>query len=59
MPDRLSVDALCGFGAKNFYRCTEFIQCARLPITNASLFFSQFGVFCVVIGSVMVRPDRK
>ncbi|CAI8826616.1 Peptidase S1 domain-containing protein [Pseudomonas sp. IT-P44] len=26
IPDALSVDALCGFGAKNFNRCTEFIQ---------------------------------
>jgi hypothetical protein len=59
MPDRLSVDALCGFGAKNFNRCTEFIQCGRLATLNGSLFISQFGVFCVVAGSVMVRPDRK
>lgn len=59
MSDRLSVDAVCGFGAKNFNRCTEFIQCARLPDSNASLFISHFGVFCVAAGSVMVRPDRK
>jgi hypothetical protein len=59
MPDRLSVDALCGFGAKNFNRCTEFIQRGRLPNANASLFISQFGAFGAAIGSVMVRPDRK
>ena len=59
IPDRLSVDAVCGFGAKNFNGCTEFIQCAGSPNSNASLFISQFGVFCVAAGSVMVRPERK
>jgi hypothetical protein len=59
MLERLSVDAVCGFGAKNFNRCTEFIQCALLPNSNASVFFSHFGIFCMVAGSVMVRPDRK
>jgi hypothetical protein len=28
MPDALSVDALCGFGAKNLNRCAEFLQLA-------------------------------
>jgi hypothetical protein len=26
MPDALSVDALCGFGAKNIFCCTDFTQ---------------------------------
>ncbi|MHC8291036.1 hypothetical protein ACYZUD_30360 [Pseudomonas sp. XS1P51] len=59
MPDALSVDALCGFGAKNFIRCTEFIQRGHLADTSTSLLISHFGVFCVLFGSVMVRFDEK
>jgi hypothetical protein len=59
MSERLSVDAMCGFGAKNLNRCTEFIQCGYLADLNTSLLISHFGTFCEVISSVMVRLGKK
>jgi hypothetical protein len=59
IPERLSVDALCGFGAKNLNRCTEFIQWGHLADLNTSLLISHFGALCKVIGSVMVRAGEK
>jgi len=53
--EAFSVDALCGFGAKNLNRCTEFIQCDRLPGSNTSLLISHFGAFPEVVSSVLVR----
>jgi hypothetical protein len=59
MPDALSVDALCGFGAKILNRCAEFIQHDCRVKANWSLSVSHFSVFCMNIGSVMVRPCEK
>ena len=39
MPDALSVDALCGFGAKKIMRCTGFIQ-FRSEVSTAASGFS-------------------
>ena len=57
--DALSVDELCDFGAENFNRCTEFIQCCHLSESNTSLLISHFGVFGLVVGSVMVRIGKN
>jgi hypothetical protein len=57
--DAISVDELCGFGAKNFNCCTEFIQCCHLAESNASLLIKYFGVLARVVGSVMVRLGNK
>jgi|RhiMetStandDraft_4_1073278.scaffolds.fasta_scaffold59561_3 hypothetical protein len=57
--EAFSVDPLCGFGAKNFWPDTEFIQVDRLFEANSLLLISHFGVFCWSVGSVMVRHDEK
>jgi hypothetical protein len=57
--DALSVDALCGFGAKNFISCTEFTHGGVAVGSNSALFMGCFGVFSVMAGSVMVRPESK
>jgi hypothetical protein len=53
--DALSVDALCGFGAKNFISCTEFTQSRFVVDSNSALFIGHFGIFWVAAGSVVVR----
>jgi hypothetical protein len=55
MFERLSVDALCGFGAKNLNRCTEFIQFSVFRRLNESLSVSHFSVLAIGAGSVLVR----
>jgi hypothetical protein len=57
--DALSVDALCGFGAKNFISCTEFTHCGFVVDSSSALFIGHFGTFSVMAGSVMVRPESK
>jgi hypothetical protein len=57
--DALSVDALCGFGAKNFISCTEFTHGGFAVGSNGALFMGGVGVFSVMAGSVMVRPESK
>jgi hypothetical protein len=57
--EAFSVDPLCGFGAKIFLCCAEFIQVDRLSETNSLLLISHFGVVCRLIGSVMVRSSEK
>lgn len=59
MPDALSVDLLCGFGAKNLKCCAEFIQWCLLQNVNRPRFAGHFGVSAVAGGSVMVRPEEK
>ena len=57
--EALSVDALCGFGAKNFYDCAEFTQSGKLRGVNRPWFSGHFDVFYQLSGSVLVRFRRK
>jgi hypothetical protein len=57
--EALSVDALCGFGAKNFYDCAEFTQSGILRGVNRPWFSGHFDVFYQLSGSVLVRFRRK
>jgi hypothetical protein len=59
MCEVLSVDTLCGFGAKNFIRCTESIQPGDSPGMSAPGLFGHFGAFFGAAGSVMVRFAGK
>jgi len=55
----LSVDVLCGFGAKNFIRCTESIQLGGSPGMNGSTSFGHSGAFFGAAGPVLVRFVEK
>jgi hypothetical protein len=57
--EAVSVDALCGFGAKIFIRCTESIQLGGSRSMSASLCFGHFSAFCGIAGSLMVRFAEK
>ncbi len=59
MPDALSVDALCGFGAKKFKGCTEFIQLGRWMNVNAEVCAGHFARFIRISGSVLVHARHK
>lgn len=59
MPDALSVDALCGFGAKNFNGCTEFIQLGRWMNVEAQVSGGHIARFVRAPGSVLVRMSHK
>ena len=59
MPDALSVDALCGFGAKNLIRCTEFIQQRVAWSVNGPRFIGHSTIFYTAFSSVMVRSREK
>ena len=59
MPDALSVDPLCGFGAKNIIRCTDFIQSGLWWKVNKPRIAGHFGALSPLVGSVMVRARRK
>jgi hypothetical protein len=55
MLEAVSVDALCGFGAKNFIRCTYFTQSGPLASSSESLVYGHFGAGAAGVGSVVVR----
>ncbi|WLG49687.1 MULTISPECIES: hypothetical protein [Pseudomonas] len=57
--DALSVDALCGFGAKNFISCTEFTHCGFVVDSSSALFIGHFGTFSMTASSVMVRHGSE
>ena len=57
MLEAVSVDALYGFGAKNFNCCTQFTQFGRLRKLNEPLFFGHSDASAADSGSVMVRFD--
>ncbi len=59
MPDALSVDALCGFGAKKFKGCTEFIQLGRWMNVNTEVCAGHFALLIRTPGSVLVRSSHK
>jgi len=59
MPEAISVDALCGFGAKNLIRCTEFIQPRVAWSVNGPRFIGHSAIFYTACGSVMVRSREK
>jgi len=56
---RLSVDALCGFGAKKMTRCPVITQFDEWAIANASGFFGHLRVFIAVPGSLLVQRVGK
>ncbi len=55
MFEGVSVDALCGFGAKKFNRCTEFIQIVLSCRWNESFPIGHSSVFAQGLGAVMVH----
>jgi hypothetical protein len=59
MCEVLSVDTLCGFGAKIFIRCTESIQPGDSQGMSRSGLFGHFSAFRGGAGSVMVRFPEK
>jgi hypothetical protein len=59
MFEGLSVDVLCGFGAKNLKRCTEFIQLGVSRGLNESLFLGHSSSFGGNTGSLMVHFGEK
>jgi hypothetical protein len=59
MCEALSVDVLCGFGAKNFNQCAEFTQLGVLRRVNRLRFSGHFSVFYLHVGLVLVRFRRK
>ncbi len=59
MPDALSVDAVCGFGAKIFTGCAGFIQPKLRGIVSASGFSGHFGVPILNPGAELVHGVKK
>lgn len=59
MCEALSVDTLCGFGAKIFICCAESIQPGDSPGRSTQGLFGHFSIFFGAVGSVMVRFSGK
>lgn len=56
---RMSVDALCGFGAKKIARYPVITQLGEWAISNASTFFGHLRVLIAFLGSLLVRRVGK
>ena len=57
--EALSVDVLCGFGAKNFNVCAEFKQSGVFRSVNMPCFSGHFSNCYAHAGAVLVRLRSK
>lgn len=56
---RMSVDALCGFGAKKHTRCLVITQLGEWATLSTSGVFGHLRVFIAVPGSLLVQRVGK